>query len=405
MLGVLHVGCMLFVPATGSAQTVRDSAGIRIVVSARPSWTPVQQLHLAPTPSLTIGDRDGEAYLLSGVKGAMRLSDGRIVLANGGSNELRFFDASGVHIKSVGGKGDGPGDFRRIRSATRLVGDTIAVLHENTVLSLFTSSGAFIKRTRELAPLNEMRASGTTKGAMLALNGGVRVIISVPIRPTTGSVGTRSAARALHVLADMRDSVLRDLGQYPFMEMISETTGPGKPWLGAEEVFFSTGSKFYVGYGNEYAIRRYSAKGDLEQIVRRAWTPAAITPKDISTFVEEWLVLWSKKPGALDSDRKDLLDDNYATTLPAFSALIADQTGRLWVRAPKAIDGAVAGSLNDHSIGQSTWSVFGTDGRWLGDVTMPARFAPTEIAADYVLGIARDDDGVQTVVRYTLGTK
>ncbi|MBL0171085.1 MAG: hypothetical protein IPP90_10190 [Gemmatimonadaceae bacterium] len=203
----------------------------------------------------------------------------------------------------------------------------------------------------------------------------------------------------------MRDTVMRELGQHPYMEMISESTGPGKPWLGAEEVFFSTGSRFYLGYGSEYAVRRYSASGKLEQIIRRAWTPPEITSKDIATFVEEWLVRWSRKPGAMDTDRKDLLDDNYARTLPAFSALMADNLGRVWVRTPRAIDGAVAGSLNDYSIGPSTWSVFGADGRWLGDVTMPARFSPTEIASDYVLGIARDDDGVQTVVRYRLGTK
>ncbi|MBL0171086.1 MAG: hypothetical protein IPP90_10195 [Gemmatimonadaceae bacterium] len=36
------------------------------------------------------------------------------------------------------------------------------------MISLFTSSGAFVRRTRDLAPMNEMRVSGTTKGAMLA---------------------------------------------------------------------------------------------------------------------------------------------------------------------------------------------------------------------------------------------
>ena len=41
-------------------------------------------------------------------------------------------------------------------------------------------------------------------------------------------------------------------------------------------------------------------------------------------------------------------------------------------------------------------------GRWLCDVTMPARFAPKEIGADYVLGVARDDDNVEAVVMYRL---
>jgi hypothetical protein len=46
--------------------------------------------------------------------------------------------------------------------------------------------------------------------------------------------------------------------------------------------------------------------------------------------------------------------------------------------------------------------VFDRDGAWLGDVTLPAHFQPYDIGADYVLGVARDDDGVQTVVQYAL---
>jgi hypothetical protein len=46
--------------------------------------------------------------------------------------------------------------------------------------------------------------------------------------------------------------------------------------------------------------------------------------------------------------------------------------------------------------------VFDAGGRWLCDVTMPAHFTPMEIGADYVLGVASDADGVETVVRYGL---
>jgi hypothetical protein len=53
----------------------------------------------------------------------------------------------------------------------------------------------------------------------------------------------------------------------------------------------------------------------------------------------------------------------------------------------------------------STWSVFGPAGIWLGDVTMPARFLPRDIGADYVLGTAIDADGVETVVSYRLATR
>jgi len=34
----------------------------------------------------------------------------------------------------------------------------------------------------------------------------------------------------------------------------------------------------------------------------------------------------------------------------------------------------------------SEWSVFGIDGAWLYDVTMPAQFEPMDIGEDYVAG-------------------
>ena len=85
--------------------------------------------------------------------------------------------------------------------------------------------------------------------------------------------------------------------------------------------------------------------------------------------------------------------------------MVLDNTGKLWVRAPKTIDGAVAGSLNDYPIGPSTWSVFSDTGIWLGDVVMPSKFEPTDIGRDYVLGISREEEKIPKVVRHKLGTK
>jgi hypothetical protein len=46
--------------------------------------------------------------------------------------------------------------------------------------------------------------------------------------------------------------------------------------------------------------------------------------------------------------------------------------------------------------------VFDATGRWLGDVSMPPRFVPLEIGADYVLGRSREADKVPRVVLYRL---
>jgi len=80
----------------GSSSTVRDSAGIAIVENHTPLWTETERWRLSDEPVLQIGAVDGDdAYLFSQITGALRLSDGRIVVANGASRELRHRLPSG----------------------------------------------------------------------------------------------------------------------------------------------------------------------------------------------------------------------------------------------------------------------------------------------------------------------
>ncbi len=101
-------------PVPGSA-AVRDSAGITIVENTAPAWDDASAWHLPEDPVVTIGVVDGlDEYQLHRASKVFGLSDGRIVIANNGTYELRYYDAAGTFIQSVGGNGGGlpatPGD-------------------------------------------------------------------------------------------------------------------------------------------------------------------------------------------------------------------------------------------------------------------------------------------------------
>jgi hypothetical protein len=92
------------------ATTVRDSAGVAIVDNDVAALTDV--CGIGDRPEITIGAADaGPDYELYRVFGASRLSDGRIVLVNQGSQQLRFYDAAGRFLDAVGRAGRGPGEF------------------------------------------------------------------------------------------------------------------------------------------------------------------------------------------------------------------------------------------------------------------------------------------------------
>ena len=102
---------------------------------------------LSPAPVVEIGVVEGETgYQLHQVRGASRLGDGRIVVLDGGSQELRFFSAEGRLLSVSGGRGDGPGEFRFPWHLWRGVGDTLRVLdagHDR--FSFFAPDGSFLR--------------------------------------------------------------------------------------------------------------------------------------------------------------------------------------------------------------------------------------------------------------------
>lgn len=195
---------------------------------------------------------------------------------------------------------------------------------------------------------------------------------------------------------------IRQLGEMPFSRLVMAEY-PRPAWFAAPLSVANDDEHFWIGLGTEYSIRQYTREGRLVRIIRRAWTPTRVTSRDIDQYVTEWGKRWIRETGA-DAERRraELRDSPYESVVPAFSRFIADRSGRLWVRTPDLRDAPRAGQLNTMPLVPSTWSVFGRDGAWMCDVTMPADFQPYEIGADYVLAVARDADGVETVVLHRL---
>ncbi len=126
LLALPAIACQSDAATGGLHSQLRDSAGIRIVENARPPHGSRLAWRIGPEPSLSIGVLEGdEPHMLFAVRDAIRLADGRIVVANGGSAELRFFDSNGSHLGTRGGRGEGPGEFRELGNVAPWPGDSL----------------------------------------------------------------------------------------------------------------------------------------------------------------------------------------------------------------------------------------------------------------------------------------
>jgi len=384
------------VAAPATAQSRRDSSGVRIVSNDRPAWTAVQALHLSAAPILVIGDRPGGPYELHQVSGVVRLADGTIVVADGGSLELRSFDSTGTFVRSITARrGDGPGEFRRFEGMYKMPGDTIAVFGPRGV-SLFTPAVTFARA------LPNPAQTPIPWGRTLARFPGDSRIVMALGRQLPRAPGDRWVDSMSVLLVDAGNTTVRDLGKLPAFELAMEDA-PRQVWFGPVASWTSDLRTFYFGFPSEYSVRAYSADGRLTRIVRRRWTAQHVTEADKDAHTIEWGRRWIRSTGAEEEqERADHRDDPYAATVPAFSQMIVDGAGRLWVRDTHLRDADRVGELNTAPVIPSTWSVFDAEGRWLCEVTMPTGFLPMEIGREYVLGLAISANDVATIALYRL---
>ncbi len=121
----------------------RDSAGVRIVESRCPDESSDLAWRLSPAPVVEIGVQAGDPdYELFGARSSTRLGDGKIVVANAGAHELRWYDAEGLYLTKAGRRGGGPGEFEGLDRVARLAGDSIlAYDDERNRVSVFGPGG------------------------------------------------------------------------------------------------------------------------------------------------------------------------------------------------------------------------------------------------------------------------
>ena len=96
-----------------SQTQVTDSAGVAIVTN--PSGDAVYAT-IALEPVLSIGAIDGPAEVLFGRIASVAVDrTGNLIVADGQMGEIRIFDASGTHLRTIGGPGRGRASSGRSR--------------------------------------------------------------------------------------------------------------------------------------------------------------------------------------------------------------------------------------------------------------------------------------------------
>jgi hypothetical protein len=151
-------------PPKPEGPEVTDSSGIQIVLSRSPAWGPEEGWTVSDDPLVQIGVREGDPdYQFQRIWEARRLSDGRFITADDMAKELRIFDSSGGHLRTIGGDGEGPGEFRAVWLVGVYRGDSIyAYDYALMRASIFTPAGVFARSVENARPSNTSTCTAST---------------------------------------------------------------------------------------------------------------------------------------------------------------------------------------------------------------------------------------------------
>lgn len=372
--------------------TVRDSAGVAIAETIGSVPAP-GAFALSPEPVLQIGALEGEnAYLFGRVRGAVRLSDGRIAVLDDRAGEVRLFDSDGRYVRTLGGRGDGPGEFDSPAFLGVLPSDTLVVVDAAVRrINLFHPDAGFIR---------SVTASNDVPGYLMVAGmfGDGTIVDANTVYGDEQPEGF--ARRPVEYRAVGPDGgLVADLGTFPGFEAVVALVAEGDQTFamtgaspfGKEPVVAVDRDRLYYGSQDAWEIRVLARDGTLERLIRWAREPRPVTDAQVARFVEDRVSSMGDNNLARRY-RRFYADAPVPETHPAYGDIFADRLGWLWVQEYR---------INEDE-GPDRWVVLDPEGRVSGAIDLPPRFRIEDMGADYVLGRWVDDMDVSYVRLYHL---
>jgi hypothetical protein len=349
------------------------------------STAAAQTFTLSAKPVVQIGSDASAVYQFNRIESLRRLSDGRIVVTMG--PDIRFFDPSGKYLAKAGGRGRGPGEFAWVSGLQVLPGDTLLMMNVRTIVWL-DREGKFIRQVLpDLAPL--ATDGWFSEGSVPLPNGNLLAPQYSRVESNSRSPVMRRAP-VRYVVLDLATGKVTPLvtgGGLAQMthngrQLLLPFTLLAQQAIGADRV--------YAGDNDSTFIQAFTLDGKPVGRFTVAEQPTPVTAADLAAY-KQMLIDWAtqnKMP--LQAVEQDWADTPKPSRHPYWGSAIVDAAGVLWVSGPSRQDKP------------TQWSAFDRAGRRLGSIVLPANFTPKDIGIGYVLGVQRDEVGVETIAMYSL---
>ena len=364
--------CFLFLvsvaalPASAQAKwkgKIVKEGDVTIVLSTREPIYREPILILKEELVLGGGEAQGEAVFSSARKIAVD-NGGNIYVGDIKQTCVKVFDKAGAYIRTIGRRGQGPGELSLVDSITISQDRQELVVGDIGKLVVFDLQGRFKKNIVTKGFLSSGFADGL---------GSVCLIID----------DLREKRAIYRIFGPDMTTVLADIAtipQPPDLNMYS----PRAYWI------LDPQGRLVFGYPKTYEISLYDEHYKAVKKIRREYEPAKVTDEDKKVYLRR-----SNPPGATGPPRYPC-----PSVHAAFRSFFSDDHGRLfvqtWERTP---DGK-----------QDIHDVYDAEGRFFGQFPLNAHPdlinpTPTILKGDKLYTVENDEEGFEVVKRYSVAWK
>ena len=326
LLTLLVVSCDRGPDATAPMLPI-DSAGVRIVESDPTSSDAT--CSITEEPTLVIGDDEtDERQWFSYVRGAGRLSDGSIVAADRATAEVRIYDETGRHLRSMGRKGEGPGEFDDPFQLWVVVGDTLWVGDSMAPwrYNVFTAQGEFVRQVN----LTPVFPNSSVQGGVLDNGYSVNSMTKHARRrdftnPDTLLVQIHDPEGTLARMPDRSSGSVKEVPDFGLFPLFQSFAGVD-----------AAGSTIVLAHGSDTEVRVLDDVFNLRTIIRWFEPDREVTGAYVRAWREDYTrsrnqfasVRWSRFDDARVSSNRPVAD-----LFPSISTVMIGKDGRIPRRA------------------------------------------------------------------------
>lgn len=375
---LLAAGCG-DVPRGPAGAEIVDSADVRLVQLA-----PMEDWHAVAetTELLRIGTLDGPPEsVFSAIAAGRILNDGSLVLADAQSLEVRQFTRDGEHLRTHGGRGDGPGEYQFIRGVDACAESGFTVFDAAWQMSFYDETGEFLEK-------RATRLEGESPPYQLICEPSGRVAALDWDLEGFAEPGFQRFSTRLRVL-NSDGSELVDYGT----RLGSERFGLGERGsmlhpAGRSILIGFMGENLLVADGSFFGFERWDLSGNLVEIVR--FDVPAPDPDSIMAEYLEWMLSRATRDEQRQRWRQQIAE--IAESNPEQGSFLSSMrtTGDRIL-------------LREVTVGDSgRWFAFTSTGEPLGYLPIPDGAKLLDFRNGQLLVEERDEMGVPSAVLYSL---